>query len=349
MDSIIEAQIKLVPEMLELLQHRYRVLKIISVSGPIGRRPLCQLAGLSEREIRTMMDILRNLNLIHIAKEGTSITSEGAGVLIALEKTMEQWTERSSIAKRLVQLLGIKTVRVVAGDSDTDLTTKNYLGLEAATQFTAEIANGKIVAVTGGSSIAAIPPHIDKSSLSDELMFIAARGGVGTDIELQANVIAATFAQASGGSYNTFYYPETLSEGAHEAFRQEPSVVKMTQLYGETDCVLHGIGDAQAMAELRDSSVEDREMLKNCGAEGEAFGYYFDKDGKIVHRIRTIGVRTDHLERIPLIISVAGGHSKAKAILAYMASAPKQTILVTDEGAAFEMLRLLVERQQPSE
>lgn len=349
MNSIIEAQIKLVPEMLELLQHRYRVLKIVSVSGPIGRRPLCQLAGLSEREIRTMMDVLRSLNLIHIAKEGTSITPEGAVVLTSLEKTMEQWTERSSVAKRLVQLLGIKAVKVVAGDSDTDSTTKNFLGLEAATQFTAEIGDGKTIAVTGGSSIAAIPPHIDKENLSDKLLFIAARGGVGTDIELQANVIAATFAQASGGSYNTFYYPETLSKSAHEAFQQEPSVLKMIELYEKLDCVLHGIGDAQAMAELRDSSVEDREMLKSCGAEGEAFGYYYNEDGKIVHRIRTIGVRTDHLERTPLIISVAGGQSKAKAILAYMASAPKQTILVTDEGAAFEMLKLLVERQQPSE
>ena len=61
------------------------------------------------------------------------------------------------------------------------------------------------------------------------MLFIAARGGVGEDIGLQANVIAASFAEACGGTYSTFYYPESLSEEAHEAFRKDPSVVKMIQ------------------------------------------------------------------------------------------------------------------------
>ncbi len=344
MDSLIEVQRKLVPEMMELLQQRYRVLKLVSVSGPIGRRTLGQLAGLSEREIRTMMDILRLQNLIRVAKEGTTITVEGTKVLDTLDSTMEEWTGRTTVAKRLVEYLGIQSVKVVSGDIDLDIATKSLLGLEAANQFTAAIGEGKIVAVTGGSTVASIPPHIDKNNVSDNLLFIAARGGVGTDIGLQANVIAATFANASGGTYNTFYYPESLSEDAHDAFSKEPSVMKMNELYDLTDCVLHGIGDAQEMAEMRDAPAEELAMLKERGAESEAFGYYFNKAGQVVHRIRTVGVRTDHLEKVPLIIAVAGGRSKAEAILAYMASAPSQTILVTDEGAAFEMLKLLVAR-----
>ena len=46
--------------MMELMQQRYRMLKLIKMSGPIGRRPLGQIAGLSERETRTMMDILQD-------------------------------------------------------------------------------------------------------------------------------------------------------------------------------------------------------------------------------------------------------------------------------------------------
>ena len=74
LDAIMEAQRKLVPEMMELMQQRYRMLKLVKMAGPIGRRPLGQMAGLSERETRTMMDMLRAQNLIHIAKDGTSIT-----------------------------------------------------------------------------------------------------------------------------------------------------------------------------------------------------------------------------------------------------------------------------------
>lgn len=224
---------------------------------------------------------------------------------------------------------------------DGDSTAKSLLGMEAAKQFSTEIGDGKIVAVTGGSTIASIPSHIEKFSDTTDQLFIAARGGVGDDIGLQANVIAASFAEACGGTYSTFYYPESLSEEAQKAFRNEPFVVKMLSLYETADCVLHGIGDAQTMAVLRNSPEEEQQLLQRSGAIGEAFGYYFDKDGHVVHRIRTVGIQTSHLERIPLIISVAGGSSKAEAIMAYMASAPKQTILVTDEGAANEMLKLI--------
>ncbi|MER2089078.1 MAG: sugar-binding domain-containing protein [Sporosarcina sp.] len=339
---MMEAQRKLVPEMMELMQERYRILKFVKMAGPIGRRPLGQMTGLSERETRTMMDLLRGQNLIQIAKEGASITADGMNVLQALETSMEDWSGRTSIAKKLTQFLGIQSVKVVAGNCDSDDTSKNLLGMEAAKQFSAKIGKGKVVAVTGGSTIASIPPQIEKFSDAKNLLFIAARGGVGDVIGLQANVIAASFAEASGGTYSTFYYPESLSEEAHEAFRKEPSVLKMLELYEATDCVLHGIGDAQTMATMRNTPPEEQRMIRDRGAKGEAFGYYFDENGNVVHRLRTVGIQTEHLAEIPLIISVAGGSGKAEAILAYMASAPKQTILVTDEGAATEMLKMLV-------
>lgn len=93
------------------------------------------------------------------------------------------------------------------------------------------------------------------------------------------------------------------------------------------------------MANLRESSAEEKEMLQTAEAKGEAFGYYFNRTGKAVHRIRTIGIQIDQLERVPLIYAVAGGSSKAEAILAYMSTAPKQTVLITDEAAAQEMLK----------
>ena len=112
----------------------------------------------------------------------------------------------------------------------------------------------------------------------------------------------------------------------------------MMELYEKTDCVLHGIGDAHHMADLRNTPENECRLLQEQGAKGEAFGYYFDGNGNVVHRIRTVGIQTEQLNNVPLIIAVAGGQSKAEAILSYMASAPRQTILVTDEGAARAML-----------
>lgn len=344
MDLLTEAQRKLVPEMMELMQERYRILKFVKMAGPIGRRPLGQMVGLSEREIRTVLDILRGQNLIVIAKDGAAITTEGVGILQALELSMEDWSGSALLAKKLIEALGIQSVKVVSGNCDMDAASKNLLGMEAAKLFSTKIGEGKIVAVTGGSTIASIPPYIEKIDNAADLLFIAARGGVGEDIGMQANVIAATFASASGGTYSTFYYPESLSEEAHEVFSKEPSVLKMLELYETTDCVLHGIGDAQTMAIMRNAPSEEQNKMLNLGAKGEAFGYYFDQDGNAVHRLRTVGIQNKHLAKVPLLISVAGGGSKAEAILAYMASAPKQTILVTDEGAATEMLKILADK-----
>ena len=92
------------------------------------------------------------------------------------------------------------------------------------------------------------------------------------------------------------------------------------------------------MADLRRTPENECLILREQGAKGEAFGYYFNGTGKVVHRIRTVGIQTEQLKNVPLIIAVAGGKSKAEAILSYMASAPQQTILVTDEGAALAML-----------
>lgn len=337
----MDAQNKLIPEMMETLQERYRVLKYVKMAGPIGRRALGEMAGMSERETRTMIDLLRAQQLLNIDKKGASITNEGKDVLMALESSMEKWSGRWSIANRLTEFLGIRSVKVVAGDCDIDTTAKYLLGLEAATEFVTGIEDGVIVAVTGGSTIASIPKYIKSFKDKKELNFIAARGGVGEDIGLQANVIAASFANACGGTYKSFYYPESLSEEAHEVFRKEQSVIEMIGLYDKVDCVLHGIGNAEKMATLRGSSQEDLVKLQKLEAKGEAFGYYFDSTGKAVHRIRTVGIQTDQLERVPFILSVAGGKSKAEAILSYMATAPKQTILITDEGAAYEMMKQL--------
>ncbi len=343
LEQLIEAQSKLVPEMMDVLQARYNMLRYVKMAGPIGRRPLGEIAGLSERETRTVMDFLRAQHLIRVAKNGATITEEGNEVLETLATTVDKWSGRVSTANRLSTLLGIRAVKVITGNCDKEVAAKNLLGMEAADVFISGIQSGGTVAVTGGSTVASIPAYIGNKSDREDLLFVAARGGVGDDIGLQANVIAASFAEACGGTYSTFYYPEALSEEAHEAFQKEPSVLKMIELYDSVDCVVHGIGNARTMASLRGSTVQEQEKLQEAGAKGEAFGYYFDREGKVVHRIRTVGIQTKQLERVPLLIAVAGGKSKAEAILAYLATAPEQTILVTDEGAANEMLKQMAQ------
>lgn len=92
------------------------------------------------------------------------------------------------------------------------------------------------------------------------------------------------------------------------------------------------------MAERRSTSASDLEKIVKANAVGEAFGYYFNEDGEVVHKVQTIGLRLENLSTVPNVIAVAGGSSKSKAISAYLKKAPPSTILITDEGAAKNLI-----------
>ena len=120
---------------------------------------------------------------------------------------------------------------------------------------------------------------------------------------------------------------------------KEPAVQDVVELIEHSNAVLHSIGEALHMANRRSMSDEQIELLKSRKAVGEAFGYFFDEDGKVVYKIPRVGLQLKDLASMNCIIAVAGGVSKAKAIAAYMHHAPSQTYLVTDEGAAKTILK----------
>ena len=114
----------------------------------------------------------------------------------------------------------------------------------------------------------------------------------------------------------------------------EPSVIHSLEKIKESNITIHGIGDALKMARRRQSPSEVIEKLQHHNASGEAFGYYFDDQGDIVHKVKTIGLQLEDLESKKFIFAVAGGKSKGEAIKAYLSIAPNNTVLITDEAAA---------------
>lgn len=341
MDSLLQAQLKLMPEMSILLQKRYRILQTIQLSAGSGRRVIGDLLGLSERETRKELDFLRNQGFIEISRDGASITSSGNDLLIELKEVVREWSGRLQLEQSLASYLNIKEVIIVPGDVDTNTNTALLQSQEAAKYLESILSDESIIAVTGGTTIASISNYVQQTDKWKRLLFIAARGGVGKDVRLQANTIASLFANKMNGSFRTLYMPDSLSEEAYSTMKNEPFIKEMIDLYERTNIIIHGIGDALEMARRRNSSVEEMQRLKEIGAVSEAFGYYFNNQGEAVHRIRTIGVQLKQLENMEHLLAVAGGTKKASALLSYFKQAPAQTVLVTDEGAAQEMMLLI--------
>lgn len=332
--ELLKAQLKLMPEWNAMLQQRYHILQTIALSKGIGRRSVAELLNLSEREIRKEFDHLRSQGNIVVTREGTEITEQGTILLTELKPVVDEWSGRHEKEHVLKKLLGIKEVHIVPGNSDDSAQTQVLLASEAARLIFSKLQSRMITAVTGGSTIAKIAEQLPSSTKFQQLQFVAARGGIGKDVQLQANTIASMFAQKLNGSYKTLYIPDTLSESAYEAMKSEPFVQDMMDLYEQMSILVHGIGDATEMARRRNSTSEELKYLKDQQAVSEAFGYYFNANGEVVHRIRTIGVQLEQLEQTPLIVAVAGGAQKAQALQSYFQQAPKQSVLITDEGAA---------------
>ncbi|WP_066065624.1 sugar-binding transcriptional regulator [Neobacillus soli] len=339
MQSFIDIQKRLLPDLLQVLQKRYSILRYIGFMQPVGRRSLAISLGYTERILRSEVDFLKEQNLLYTNNVGMSLTPEGKNLLEDLEGLMRELKGIDVMELELKHRLGIKKVIIVPGDSDLSPLVKGELGKASATCMKKLLGGENIIAVTGGSTMAAIAERLSPEHSQKELLFVPARGGVGEDVQNQANTICSIMAKNTHSKHRVFYVPDQVSTEIYQSLIREPDIDEVLSLIKSASMVLHGIGDAITMAERRKTNPEIKKKLESGKAVGEAFGYYFNESGEIVHKVLTIGLQLKDLANIPDVIAVAGGTSKAKAIKAYLKQAPASTILITDEGAAKQLIK----------
>lgn len=128
-----------------------------------------------------------------------------------------------------------------------------------------------------------------------------------------------------------------MSETLYQSLVLEPSIAETLGLIQNASILLHGLSDALVLAERRKAPDAVIKKLTRHQAVSEAFGYYFNEQGTIVHKVRTVGIHLEDLDKIDTVVTVAGGKSKARAIVSFLQQ-KKTKILITDEAAAEEML-----------
>lgn len=339
-DEIVAVE-TIAPDFIETIKKRYQILQHIDWLAPVGRRSLAEQVKLSERVIRTETDFLKAQDLISADKLGMVLTEAGQELLEQLKQLMDQFLGLHQTEVALSQYLGIDHCLIVSGNSDEQTKVLTEMGKLVNSTLQLLLPKGQnVVAVMGGTTMAQTAYQLTPQ-LSDDrnLIFVPARGGIGESIDIQANTVCAEMAKHTGGKQRALYVPEHVSEKTYAPLLQEPSVQEVLQLIERSQGVLHSIGEAIAMAERREMPRETIKMLEEKKAVGEAFGYFFDESGQVVYKIPRIGLQIRDLMKIPCVLAIAGGASKAKAIKAYMQLAPKQTWLITDEGAANSILQ----------
>lgn len=340
MHDFLKIQSKIVPDLLSVMQKRYQILRSIRLTEPVGRRTLAGMLGMTERVLRSEAEFLKSQQLVDVKTAGMMVTEKGLKLLDELDEMMSNLSGIQQLEHELKRLMGIEEAIVVPGDSDTAMFAKEELGKACADRLKSLLNKDNIIAVTGGTTMTSTAEMLtDELGEKRNLLFVPARGGIGEDVKNQANVICATMAENTGGSHRVLYVPDQVGREVYESLLKEPAIKEILQLIKSANIVLHGIGDAITMAGRRRTSASSMKKIIEENAVGEAFGYYFNENGEIVHKVPTIGIQISDLHSGRKVIAVAGGKSKAKAIKAYMKSAPQRTVLITDEGAAREILK----------
>ncbi|BBH23127.1 central glycolytic genes regulator [Paenibacillus baekrokdamisoli] len=340
MQSLIEIQQQLLPDMLVVMRKRYLILRQVMLSDMIGRRTLAASLDMTERVLRAETDFLKSQDLLLIDAAGMRISEAGKRLLEDMEPYYKVMFGLSELEERIRKHFGLKQVVVVAGDSENSLHSKRELGRAGCTALRKAMGKDDVVAVTGGSTIAQVASQLTSQTPLKGNWFVPARGGLGESLDYQANTIASTMAKRTGAQYRMLHVPDHLGEEAYTSLMQEPNVREIVEVIRKARIVIHGIGDAIVMARRRRVDATVIEAMKAEGALAESFGYYFDRKGAVVRKMLTAGLRLEDIMETEVVIAIAGGQHKAEAIAAVMRFG-HDDVLVTDEAAAMELAAIM--------
>ncbi|MDD7792824.1 sugar-binding transcriptional regulator [Clostridium sp. 'White wine YQ'] len=338
MQNILRLLKNIVPELVDVLEKRYNILRTIYYYQPIGRRILANKLNLSERIVRTEVNFLKAQNLIQISTPGMSVTTQGEKVVEELKDFIHEIKGLADVEQKLSEILGLRKVIVVPGDIEADPSIIKELGKAAANYAREIIKNRDVVAITGGSTIKEVVENFPKVSNVHDVLVVPARGGMGKKVETQASTLAAELAYKLNGSYKMLHVPDNLSGNALDTLLKEREIKEIIDSIHKSNVLIYGIGIAEEMAEKRGLTEAEKQKIRELKAVGEAFGCYFNKEGEVVFISNSIGITYDVAKKIGTHIAVAGGKNKVEAILA-TENTNEYGVLVTDEGAATNIIK----------
>lgn len=338
-DELIRLMQTLAPDLAADMAQRVLVLERIASMAPVGRRQLAARLHMTEREIRACADKLREQGFINLDPAGMTLTDKARELLPSVHDFTRALNDLSGLEEKLAQRLNVGRVCIVPGNADEDESLIDEVGRKAAHRVRGMLHSGSTLAVAGGSTMAATARAMHSPSPL-HVMVVPARGGWGKAVHTQANTLAAEIAGRLGGSHRLIHLPDYMDDAAKQEMLRLPDVREVMELIQRADVILHGIGCAAEM--LRDSKLapgQARRLLAE-GAVGESFGAYYDREGSCLLESSSVGVDLARLSPGCRMIAVAAGRHKAEAIISVLRH-DRHALLVTDEGAAREILRLL--------
>lgn len=339
MSEFLNLQKRLVPEIIDIIEKRYSILRAIEYNQPVGRRALAAILGQSERWVRSELDILKNQNLIQIQALGMTVTDEGNEIIYKLRDYISELKGLKDLENKVREMLGIRELMVAPGDSGNDNQVFIEMSKLAFEHIREIIEDNDVISVSGGFSVLSVAENSYKVD-AQNVTVVPARGGIKADLERQANIVAAKLAKNIGGNYYLLHLPDNISEDMLKRMSDDPDIAKVLNYIAETDILIYGLSSFESICRKRNFTEEEVERLKTLKVRAEAVGCFFDVNGKIVYKSGSVGIKPENLDSIKTVMAVGGGVGKAEAII-LVNKGRKNRVVVTDEAAAREIYKIL--------
>lgn len=322
----------LYPDYKEKTLQRYNILNEIKMNNNIGRRKLSNILNLNERLIRNETEKLFQMNLIIIEQVGMNITKEGIAVLDEASDFIKDLYSHEELSQKIKNLLGIKKV-IISQGSIYESNGRLELAKVSSNYFLKNIKNNMIIGITGGSTIGQTIENIQTNKSFSDIVIVPVRGSLMGSVKNQANILAVKLAEKLNSKYANFYLPDDFDLDNLKDISKLPEVQKTLNLINHLDLLVFGIGDALKMANRRLLSEKEKNLLIENNAVAEAFGNYFDINGNIVLKSKSIGISLEQFLNVKDVIAIAGDDEKEKAIIAISEVRKDITLIITEECA----------------
>lgn len=90
------------------IKERYLLLRHIADAEPVGRRTLAGLSGLSERVVRSHVDVLRRSGIVRFTTLGIAMEPEGKRLMPDLLECFLRLNNLDDMQRQIRQKLGLK-------------------------------------------------------------------------------------------------------------------------------------------------------------------------------------------------------------------------------------------------
>lgn len=283
------------------------------------------MLGISRMQVQRSISKSKQLGIVQIE------ISDPLTVCLELEEELKQ---RFSLLDAIV---------TPTPDNEDDL--KCALGGAVAEYLHQKVGDNQVIGVGWGTTLNEMIKFIRRKTISNSHI-VSLIGGWTKKMEESPHELADKLANSLNIPCYYISAPAMAdTPESRQVITSEKSVNHSLKMAKNADLAILGIGDGGENCSLVKAgflSLDEVRRLRSIGTIGEICGHFYNQDGNPTasgFRDRLIGVDLDELKRIKMVIGVAGGDNKQKAILGTLRGG-YLNVLITDKNTAEGVMSL---------